>query len=116
MPKELSREILKLEARLEGFLKNEEAFIKGLRNCLEKFKELDNAIERLETTPDIKKVKELTELRLEATEMLNEALKRQSKAEHEKSHLLESYGALVLALEENFQRFYLSVWFHKRIR
>jgi len=99
--------ILKLEVRLEDFLKNEEAFIKGLRGCLKKFKELDNTIERLETTPDSKKVKELMELRLEATEMFNEALKRQSKTEHEKSHLLESYGALVLALEEDFTKILL---------
>jgi len=105
MPEELSREIRKLEARLEDFLKDEEDFVKGLRSCLKKFKELNNILERLETRPDSKKVKELMELRLEATKMLNEALKRESKAEHEKSHLLESYGSLVLALEEEFQRF-----------
>ena len=105
MPEELLREIRKLEARLEGFLKDEEAFVKELRSCLEKFKELNSTIEKLETKPDPKKIEELAKLRLEATKTLNEALKRESKAEHEKSHLLESYGALVLALEERFQNF-----------
>ena len=32
MPEELSREIQKLEIRLEDFLKDEEDFVKGLRN------------------------------------------------------------------------------------
>ena len=106
MPEELLREIRKLEVRLEDFLKDEDAFVKGLRSCLEKFKELNNTIERLETRPDSRRVEELMKLRLEATKMLNEALKREGKAEHEKSHLLESYGALVLASEEEFQRVY----------
>lgn len=106
MPEELKREIQKLEARLENFLEDEEDFVKGLRSCLEKLKELNNIIERLETKPNSRRLKELTKLRLEVTKMLSEALKRESKAEHEKSHLLESYGALVLALEEQFQRFY----------
>ena len=105
MPEELFREIRKLEVRLEDFLKDEEAFVKGLRSCLEKFKELNNTIENLETKPDPKKVEELAKLRLEAIKTLNEALKRESKVEHAKSHLLESYGALVLALEEEFQKF-----------
>jgi len=105
MPEELSREILKLEARLKGFLRDEEAFVKELRSCIEKLKELDDYVEKLETKPDPKKVEELTKLRLEATKALCKALEKESKAEHEKSHLLESYGALVLALEEEFQKF-----------
>jgi len=34
----------------------------------------------------------------------SETLKKESKAEHEKSHLLESYGALFLALEKTEKR------------
>jgi len=37
MAEELSMEIRKLEVRLKGFLKEEEAFVKELENCLEKF-------------------------------------------------------------------------------
>jgi hypothetical protein len=39
-------------------------------------------------------------LGLEAVEALSEALKKESKTQHEKSHLLESYGALILSLEK----------------
>ena len=102
----LLREIRKLEARLEYFLKDEDAFVKELRNCLEKLKDLYNTIERLETRPDSKKIEELMKLKLEVAKALSETLEKESKAEHEKSHLLESYGALILALEEEFQKFF----------
>jgi len=104
MPEELLREIRKLEVRLEGFLKREEVFVKGLKRCLEKFRELNN-LKRLKTGTDPEEIEELMNLRLEAVKALSEALKKASQAEHEKSHLLESYGALVLALEEEFKDF-----------
>jgi chromosome segregation ATPase len=105
-PEELSREIRKLEARLEEFLKSEETFVEELRNCLEKFKKLYDTIKRLEMKPSSKKTEELVKFRLEVTKALGEALRKESKAEHEKSHLLESYGDLILALEETFQNLY----------
>jgi len=70
-----------------------QAFVGELRGCLEKFKELNM------------KIKELMKLRLEAIEALSESLKKESQAEHERSYLLESYGALIQAIEEKFQRF-----------
>jgi chromosome segregation ATPase len=103
-PEELSREIRKLEARLEDFLKDEEDFVKELRSCLEKLKKLYETINRLEMRPDSEKVKGLMNLRMEVTKALSETLRKESKAEHEKSHLLESYGALILALEQEFQK------------
>jgi hypothetical protein len=48
----------------------------------------------------------LMKLKLEAIKAYSEVLKKESKAEHEGSHLLESYGALILALEEEFCSFY----------
>ena len=100
MPEGFLREILKLEARLEGFLESEEAFVKELKNCIEKMKELNGYIERLKRKSEPKKFEKLTRLRLETIKTLNGALKKESDAEEEKSHLLESYGALILALEE----------------
>jgi hypothetical protein len=97
---EFSREIRKLEARLENFLKEEEAFVKELRSCIAKLKELDSATEKLGLRPDPEEGEELIKLRSEVTKAFSETLKKESKAEHEKSHLLESYGALILALEE----------------
>ena len=104
MSEELSREIRKLEVRLDGFLKREEVFVTGLKSCLEKFKELKN-LETSKTGTDAEEIEELMNLRLEAIKALSEAMKKASQAEHEKSHLLESYGALVLALEKQFANF-----------
>ncbi len=101
---EFSREIRKLEARLEDFLRDEGAFVKELRSCLEKLKELHRTFERLGVKPNSRKTEGLMRLRLEVAKTLSETLKKESKAEHEKSHLLESYGTLILALEEEFQR------------
>jgi len=71
-------------------------------------KELNGYIEKLKTNRDSEKVEELMKLQLEATKALCKALEKESKAEHEKSHLLEPYGAIVLALEEEFQKFWTS--------
>jgi hypothetical protein len=104
MPEVLSREIRKLEVRLGEFLKREEVFVKGLKKCIAKFRELSN-LERLKAGTDPEEIEELMNLRLEAVKALSKVLKQASQAEHEKSHLLESYGALVLALEEEFKDF-----------
>jgi len=103
MSEEMSREVRKLEARLESFLKDEEVFVAKLRGCLEKFKELN--VKMAEIRLDSRKTEELMKLRLEAVKALSETLKKESQSEHERSHLLESYGALIQALEEEFQRF-----------
>ena len=100
MPKALSREIRKLKVRLEDYLKEEEEFVKQLRKCLSNFTELNNTLERSKMSNEDKG--KLTRLRIEAVKALSEALKREGVAEHERSHLLESYGALILALEEEF--------------
>jgi len=101
MSKELSREIRKLKVRLEDYLKEEEEFVKQIRECLSSFTELNNMLERSKMSNEDKG--RLTRLRIEAVKALSEALKRESMAEHEKSHLLESYGALILSLEEEFR-------------
>jgi molecular chaperone GrpE (heat shock protein) len=103
MVEELSREIRKLEVRLERFVTKEDGFVKELQNCLIKFRALNQNLERVKTEPDPKMVERLIILRLGAIEALSETLKKGSDTEHEKSHLLESYGALILALERAFK-------------
>lgn len=97
------REIRKLEVRLEEFLEKEEEYVKELRKCLDKFMKLNENLEEVKTEADPKKVEKLMNLRLETIRALSEALRSESEAKHEKSHLLESYGALILALEEEFK-------------
>ena len=99
MVEELARELRKLEVRLKRFVMDEDRFVKELQNCLDRFRALNQRLEQVKTESDPKIVKELSTLRLKAIEALSEALKKGSDTEHEKSHLLESYGALILALE-----------------
>lgn len=101
----LSREIQKLKVRLEDYLKEEEEFVKELKECIKKFDRLDNILGTAKgNAKALKNVEELMELRLDAVTALSEVLKRESTVEHEKSHLLESYGTLILLLEEVFKK------------
>lgn len=103
-PESLSVEIRKIEVRLAEFLEHEDEFVAELRSFLKKLKGLHESINSAEMRLDSEKVKELMKLKIEVTDAFNEALGKASKAEHEKSHLLESYGALISSLEHDFQR------------
>jgi hypothetical protein len=96
---ELYREVRKLEVRLNDYLKDEEMFIKELRGCIGQFKSLHASIEKLGNQPDTKKISEVLKLKTESEEAFSEAVTLEGKAEHERSHLLESYGALILTLQ-----------------
>jgi chromosome segregation ATPase len=96
---EFLREIRKFEARLNDFLKEEEALTGNLKKFIEKLRDACDKIERLKNKPE-----ELEALRLEIAQALNDVLKSEGEAQHERSHLLESYGALILALEKELQR------------
>ncbi len=92
------REIKKIEARLNDFLKEEEALIEKLKKFIEKLKDANCKIGKLN------KPEELAALKLEITQALKDVLESEGEAQHERSHLLESYGSLILALEEEFKR------------
>ena len=98
---DLSREIRKLKVRLKDYLKEEEEVVRQLRKCITRFTELSNNLEKSKASTEI--TEESTRLRLEAVKALSETLRRESMAEHEKSHLLESYGALIQSAEEEFR-------------
>ncbi len=107
MSEELLREIRKLEVRLGDFMKEEDEFVRKLGGCIEKFKELKKSLEKLKAKPSpigSPKVKELMKLQMETIRAFSEILRREGRVEHERSHLLESYGALLLILEEETQR------------
>lgn len=99
MSNSLLREARKLEVRLENFVKEEESFIETLRRFIDEIKELDVRIEEAGE----KGSERLKETRLEIFKLFSEVLRKQSEAEHERSHLLESYGSLLLALDEKFR-------------
>jgi hypothetical protein len=96
---ELLREVKKLEIRLDEYLEDEEAFVQHLRNCISQLKLLCASLEKTGTTSNAEKIEAL-QLKTRAITTLSEALQKGGRAEHERSHLLESYGALILALQK----------------
>jgi hypothetical protein len=100
MSEELSREIQKLEVRLERFIMKEDDFVKALRQSITQFRVLHQQLEHICKKPSVDISKGLSNSRITAIETLSDALAKASDADHEKSHLLESYGALILAIEK----------------
>jgi len=106
MPEKLLNEIRKLEARLERFVENEKIAVKTLKDCILKFEQLNFFLETVKEMPTNEEKRKLRNLRLEALKELSIALEKFSDAEHEKSHLLESYGSVLFELEEATAIFY----------
>ena len=102
MAENLSRETRKLEVRLEEFVKEEKEFIKELQKCLDKFRKVNIQLERMKTLTNPTEVEYLMIFRLDAIKAICDVLIKRSVVEHEQSHLLESYGTLILTLEEIF--------------
>jgi len=97
---ELSIEIRKFEVRLQEFVKAKEEEIKSLTAFIGKVKELNNLIETQLKEKKPGKIENFMELRLEIVKALQNALNCTAKAEHEKSHLSQSYGAILLTIEK----------------
>ncbi|MCK4434458.1 hypothetical protein KAU92_03120, partial [Candidatus Bathyarchaeota archaeon] len=49
-------------------------------------------------------IEEFSRIRNDAIKALSQVLKSEGNIEHEKSHIFESYGALVLCLEKTFEK------------
>jgi len=100
MREELLRKIQKLEVRMDNFLRKEDTFIKEVTKWIDKLKELNTNLERWRGEANLDKAKELMELRLRIVESFNEMIRKESEAEHGKSHLIECCGSLLLAVEK----------------
>jgi len=104
LPEGLSLEIRKFEVRLREYVEAEEKAVKLLATLIEKLKQLNSFMETLPTEKNSEMLDRIMELRLQAIKAFREALSCISKAEHEKSHLSESYGSILSALEEQIQK------------
>jgi glutaminase len=104
MGSEFSREIRKLEVRLEDYMKAEQEFVENVKECIRVFGELMKNLEKRSKTSSSKEIEKLSLLKKEAVKSLSQVLKSEGNIEHEKSHLLESYGALILCLDEEFEK------------
>jgi hypothetical protein len=104
LPEGLSLEIRKFEVRLREYVEAEEKAAESLKTLIEKLKQLNSFMETLPTEKNSEMLDRIMELRLQAIKAFREALSCISKAEHEKSHLSESYGSIISALEEQIQK------------
>jgi len=101
--KGISREIRKMEVRFNDFMISEAEFVKKLRVFIESLKRVNNYLEELVLNSEEIRG-ELLHYRMEIVQKLGDVLKLEGKLEHEKSHLWESIGGLILVLEKDFQR------------
>lgn len=93
------REVRKLEIRLNDYLKEEETFVTELRNSITQFKSLYSITSKIEGKNG-QKVADALALKAKSEETFSKAIIQQGEAGHEGSHLLESYGALILTLQK----------------
>ncbi len=104
MSSEFPREIRKLEIRFEDYMKAQQEFIEHVKECVRIFKELMENLEKRGKTSSFEELEKLSILRREAIKSLGQVPKSESNIEHEKSHLFESYGALILCLDKEFEK------------
>ncbi|MEM0216078.1 MAG: hypothetical protein QXR17_03970 [Candidatus Bathyarchaeia archaeon] len=90
---DLEREVKKLRVRVDDYLRESEEFKKKLDKLISK---LEEACVKLK----MEKPENLIAIKREIMEVISEALKAEGEIQHERSHLLESYGAIILALEK----------------
>lgn len=94
------REVRKLEIRLNDYLKEEESFVTELRNSITQFKSLYSITSNIDGKNGQKEVADALALKAKSEETFSKAIIQQGEAGHEGSHLLESYGALILTLQK----------------
>lgn len=103
LPEELSLEIRKFEVRLKEYVEAEDKTIKSLKTLVEKLRELNSFI-KSSSEKNLEKLDKIMELLIQVIKAFHDALSCISKAEYEKSHLSESYGKSLSALEKQIQK------------
>lgn len=104
MSSELSRETRKLEIRLENYMKAEQEFVEHVKECVRIFRELMDGLEEKGKASNADEIERMSRIRNDAIKALSQVLKSEGNVEHEKSHIFESYGALVLCLEKTHEK------------
>jgi hypothetical protein len=98
---EALKEVAKLQIRIGNLAKADEAMLAKLEICVSKWEKLCLELEE----PSKAKREVVFRSRSDAYEALREALESLSKVEHERSHIPESLGSLLLDVENSFQRY-----------
>jgi len=100
MSSEFSREIRKLEVRLEDYTKADQEFVEHVKGYAKTLRMLSEGLEKRGKPPSPDEISQLSRLRSDAIKSLGQVMKSESNVAHEKSHLFESYATLILCLEK----------------
>lgn len=103
MSSEFQREIRKLEARFGNYRRVEQEFVRQMKGCIKTFRKLTQNLQNEERISSSKEIERLLKLKRNAIKSLSQVLKSESSVEHEKSHLLESYGALIISFRDELE-------------
>jgi len=96
-----TQEIAKLRVRIRNLSEAQETTILKLEQCIAKWEELSVELQKSTVSFDRKR---MLRLHLEAHEALLQAFESQSREEHERSHIPESLGSLLLGVENYLQK------------
>jgi hypothetical protein len=95
-----TQEIAKLRVRIRNLSEAQETTILKLEQCLVKWEELSVELQKSPGSVDRTII---LKLHLEAHKALLQAFESQSREEHERSHIPESLGSLLLGVENLLQ-------------
>lgn len=84
-------------------MRAEQELVEHVNECIRAFKELTENLEKKGKTFSCEEMK-LSRLRRRAMRSLGEVLASESGIEHEKSHVFESYGALILFVNKESEK------------
>ena len=101
MSESSTQEIAKLRVRISNLSKVQQTTVLRQEECLTKWEDLIVELQKPHGSVDKGRV---LRLRLAAFEALRDAFESQSREEHERSHIPESLGSLLLAVENCIQR------------
>ncbi len=96
--KDFELETRKLEARFERFLNEEGDLVRAMREFIHELKQVYEELKEMKAAG----YEELpgSELRSRVLKAFNDVLLKKAEMEHEGSHLLESFGSVLLALDK----------------
>ncbi len=92
-------EIKKFKARIERFLAKEKELAEALKDCIKELNGVCDELKGMKFEASWSEGK-VAELRLKVLKAFDDVFLKQSEVEHEKSHLLESYGKLLLEFDK----------------
>ncbi|MFP4171072.1 MAG: hypothetical protein ACLFUV_08665 [Methanomassiliicoccales archaeon] len=102
MSEEFTKEVKKLDVRVEEFCRREKEFVHQLHEYVRSLKEFDEAIDGQGGYGDMS-IDRIMELKSKTYHSFQRLMRSWSECDHERSHLLESFGGVLTSMEESLR-------------